>query len=126
MKYTLIHSFIHSFIHSYHLHVLEKCLNLLQEVRSIIYFRQFFHPPSLMFLNSFFHLIFFMSRTRCYRVSNSCSNVLLSGKKRECQSFDVCPTQHLHNFFSLMIVLVRGVLSAKQKFEPILYALSQN
>ena len=110
----------HSFIHSYHLHVLEKCLNLLQEVRSIIYFRQFFHPPSVMFLNSFFHLIFFRSRTRCYRVSNSCSNVLLSGKKRECQSFDVCPTQHLHNFFSLMIVLVRGVLSAKQKFEAIL------
>ena len=29
-----------------------------QEVRSLIYFWQFIHPPSLMFLNSFFHLIF--------------------------------------------------------------------
>ena len=46
----------------YHLHVLEKCLYVLQEVRSIIYFRQFIHPLSLMFLNSFFHLIFFRSR----------------------------------------------------------------
>ena len=46
----------------YHLHVLEKCLYVLQEVKSIIYFRQFIHPPSLMFLNSFFHLIFFRSR----------------------------------------------------------------
>ena len=42
----------------YHLHVLEKCLNVLQEVRSIIYFRQFIYPPSLMFLNAFFHLYF--------------------------------------------------------------------
>ena len=33
----------------YHLHVLGKCLNFLQEVRSIIYFRQFIHPTSLMF-----------------------------------------------------------------------------
>ena len=114
----------------YHLHVLEKCLYVLQEVRSIIYFRQFIHPPSLMFLNSFFHLIFFRSRTRRYRVSNSCSNVLISmilfGRKRECQSFDVCPRQHWHNFCYLMIVLVRGVLSAKlvlrykHKFEAIL------
>ena len=31
----------------YHLHVLEKCLCMLQEVRSIIYFRQFIHPLSL-------------------------------------------------------------------------------
>ena len=31
----------------YHLHVLEKCLYVLQEVRSIIYFRQFIHPLSL-------------------------------------------------------------------------------
>ena len=31
----------------YHLHVLEKCLYMLQEVRSIIYFRQFIHPLSL-------------------------------------------------------------------------------
>ena len=33
-------------------------------------------------------------------------------KKRECQSFDVCPRQHSHNSY-LMTVLVRGVLSAK-------------
>ena len=31
----------------YHLHVLEKCLYVLQEVRSMIYFRQFIHPLSL-------------------------------------------------------------------------------
>ena len=31
----------------YHLHVLEKHLYLLQEVRSIIYFSQFIHPLSL-------------------------------------------------------------------------------
>ena len=31
----------------YHLHVLEKCLYVLQEVRSIIFFRQFIHPLSL-------------------------------------------------------------------------------
>ena len=31
----------------YHLHVLEKCLYVLQEVRSIIYFWQFIHPLSL-------------------------------------------------------------------------------
>ena len=101
-----------------------------------IYFRQFIHPLSLMFLSSFFHSIFFRSRTRRYRVSNSCSNVLISmilfGRKRECQSFDVCPRQHSHNFCYLMIVLVRGVLSAKlvlrykHKFEAILQALSQN
>ena len=30
----------------YHLHVLEKCLYVMQEVRSIIYFRQFIHPLS--------------------------------------------------------------------------------
>ena len=70
-----------------------------------------------MFLNSFFHRIFFKSRSRRYRVSNSCSNVLISvtlfGKERECQSFDVCPRQHSHNSCYLMIVLVRGVLSAK-------------
>ena len=58
--------------------MLEKCLYVLQEVRSIIYFWQFIHPPSLMFLNSFFHLIFFRSRTRSYRVLSSCSNVLIS------------------------------------------------
>ena len=62
----------------YHLHVLEKCLYVIQEVRSIIYFWQFIHPPSLTFLNSFFHLIFFRSRTRCYRVLNWCSNVVIS------------------------------------------------
>ena len=31
----------------YHLHVLGKCLYVLQEVRSIIYFRHFIHPLSL-------------------------------------------------------------------------------
>ena len=31
----------------YHLHVLEKWLSVLQEVRSIVYFRQFIHPLSL-------------------------------------------------------------------------------
>ena len=31
----------------YHLHVLEKCLCIPQEVRSIIYFRQFIHPLSV-------------------------------------------------------------------------------
>ena len=30
-----------------HLHMLEKCLYVLQEVRPIIYFRQFIHPVSL-------------------------------------------------------------------------------
>ena len=69
----------------YHLHVLEKCLYVLQEVKSIIYFWQYIHTLSLMFLNSFFHLIFFRSRTRRYRISGSCSKVLKSmtlfGKK---------------------------------------------
>ena len=51
---------------------------------------------------------------------------LVQKKKKECQSFDICPRQHLHNFCYLMIVLVRGVLSVKlvsrykQKFEAIL------
>ena len=71
----------------YHLHVLEKCLYVLQEVKSIIYFWQYIHPLSLMFFNSFFHLIFFRSRTRRNRVSGWCSNVLISmtlfGKKKE-------------------------------------------
>ena len=31
----------------YYLHVLEKCLYVLQKVRSITYFRQFIHPLSL-------------------------------------------------------------------------------
>ena len=31
----------------YHLHVLERCLYVLQEVTSIIYYRQFIHPLSL-------------------------------------------------------------------------------
>ena len=62
----------------YHLHLLEKCLYVLQEVRSIIYCQHFIHPPYLLFLNSFFRLIFFRSRTRHYRVSNSCSNVFIS------------------------------------------------
>ena len=62
----------------YHLHVLEKFLYMLQEVRSVIYFRQFVHAPSLMFLNSFFHFIFFRSRTKRYSDSSSCSNFLIS------------------------------------------------
>ena len=99
----------------YHLHVLEKCRYMLQEVRSVIYLWQFIHPPSLMFLNSFFHLIFFRSRTRCYslEIMLKCSHKYdLVRKKRVCQSFDVCPRQHSHNSY-LMIVLVRAVLSAK-------------
>ena len=66
----------------YHLHVLGKCLCVLQEVRSIIYFWQFIQYPSLTFLNSFFHLIFFRSRTRRCRVSISCSNVLIRSRKK--------------------------------------------
>ena len=31
----------------YHLHVLQRCLYVLQKVRSITYFRQFIHPLSL-------------------------------------------------------------------------------
>ena len=31
----------------YHLHVLDKCLDVLQKVRSITYFRHFIHPLSL-------------------------------------------------------------------------------
>ena len=133
IKLTIFNTYLStklSFTNKYHLHVLEKCLYVLQEVRSIIYFRQFIHPLSLMFLNSFFHLIFFRSRTRRYRVSNSCSNVVISmilfEKKKECQSFSVCPRQNSHNFCHLMIALVIGVPSAKlvlrytHKFEAIL------
>ena len=118
----------------YHLHVLGKCLYVLQGVRSIIYFWKFIHSPSLMFLNSFFHLIFFRSRTRCYSldIMLKCSHKYdLVRKKRVCQSFDVCPRQHSHNSY-LMIVLVRAVLTAKlvlrykHKFETILKVLSQN
>ena len=47
----------------YHLHVLEKCLYVLQEVRPTIYFQLLIHPPSLMFLNSFFHITFSRSTT---------------------------------------------------------------
>ena len=55
----------------------------------------------------------------------------LFGKKRECQSFEVCPRQHSHNFCYLMIVLVRVliaklVLMYKHKFEVNLQAVSQN
>ena len=109
------------------MHVLEKCLYVPQEVRSIIYFRQFIDPLSL-FLNSFFHLIFFRSRTRRYRVSSSCSNGLISmtlfGKKENAK----VPTyalDNIHSFCCLMIVLVRALLSAKlvlrykHKFEAI-------
>ena len=113
----------------FHLHVLEKFLYMLQEVRSFIYFRQFVHAPSLMFLNCFFHLIFFRSRTKRYCVSSSCSNFLISmtlfEKKENAKVFDVCPRQHSHDFCYLMIVLVRAALSAKlvlrykHKFEAI-------
>ena len=47
-------------------------------------------------------------------------------KKRECQSFHVCPRQHWDNFCYLMTALVRAILSAKlvlkykHKFEAIL------
>ena len=49
----------------------------------------------------------------------------LARKKSECQSFEVCPRQHSHNFCHLMIVLVRvlsakPVLMYKHKFEAIL------
>ena len=74
----------------YHLHVLEKCLYVLWEVRSIIYFWQFIHPPCLMFLNSFFHLIFFRSRTKRYRILGSCSkcsHMTLFGKKKRMPKF---------------------------------------
>ena len=48
----------------YHLHLVEKCLYILKEIRSIIYFWQFIHPLSL--------------RSRGNEASNSCSNVLIS------------------------------------------------
>ena len=89
----------------YHLHVLEKCLYVLQEVRSIIYFRQFIHPLSLMFLNSFFHLIFFRSRTRCYRVWSSCPNVLISMtlfRKKENAKVLVYALDSIHIIFVIL------------------------
>ena len=45
-----------------HLHMLEKCLFVLQEVRSIIYFWQFIHPVSLGSLGSgtFFALRYYI------------------------------------------------------------------
>ena len=96
----------------HHLHVLKKCM-----YGSVICFWQFIYLPSLVLLNSFFHLIFSRSKTRCYRVSNSCWNVLISmilfEKKRKCQNFDVRSRQHSHNFCYIMIVLMRGVLTAK-------------
>ena len=82
IQYTIFNTYFYTkFLFTnkrYHLHVLEKCLYVLQEVRSITHFQQYIYSPSLMFLNSFFHLIFFRSRTRCCRVPNSCSNVLIS------------------------------------------------
>ena len=117
----------------YHLHALEMCLYVLQEVRSTIYFRQFIHLPSLMFLNSFLHLIFFRSKTRRYRVLNSCSNVLirmiLFGKKKNAKVLTYAP-DNIHIICYLMSLLVRGLLSAKlvlrykNQFEAILQALS--
>ena len=89
----------------YHLHVLEKCLNVLQEVRSITYFRQFIYPPSLMFLNAFFHLLFFRFTARRYRVSNSCSNVfksmILFGKKENVKVL----TYALDNISIIFVIL---------------------
>ena len=116
----------------YYVHVLEKCLYVLQEVRFIIYFQQFIHPLSLMFLNSFFHLIFVRSRTRRYRVSSSCSNVLISmtlfGKKDN-SKVSTYALDNTHSFCYLMIVLMRAVLSTKlvlrykYKFEAIVLGL---
>ena len=75
----------------YYLHVLEKCLYMLQEVRSIIYFRQLIHPFSLRsrgngtsfaftsyiivsakfcdvtFLNNFYFVLFFYHFFICRR-----------------------------------------------------------
>ena len=68
----------------YHLHMLEKYLYVLQEVRSIIYFRQFIHPLSLhsrgygtssgkfcdvTFLNNFYFVLSFyhLFICRCQR-----------------------------------------------------------
>ena len=75
----------------YHLHVLEKCLYVLLEVRSIIYFRQLIHPLSLrsrgngtsfalmlyiivsaklydfIFLNNFYFVLFFCHFFICWR-----------------------------------------------------------
>ena len=75
----------------YHLHVLEKCLYVLQEFRSIIYFQQLIHPLSLRsrgngrsfastsyiiisakfcdvtFLNNFFFVLFFYHLFICRR-----------------------------------------------------------
>ena len=85
----------------YHLHVLEKCLYVLQEVRSIIYFRQFINPPSLMFLNALFHSIFFRSRTRRYWVSNSCWNVLISKKKENAKVL----TYAVDNILIIFVIL---------------------
>ena len=74
-----------------------------------------------MLLNSFFHLIL-----SSLEFTLKCSHKYdFVRKKRECQSFEVCPRQHSHNFY-LMIVLVRAVPSAKlvlrdkHKFEAIL------
>ena len=50
----------------YHFHMLEKCLFVLEEVRSIIYFQQFIHPLSLC-----------SHGIHGNEVSNSCSNVLI-------------------------------------------------
>ena len=65
----------------YHLHVLEKCLYVLQEVSSIVYFLQFIHPLSL--------------HSRGNEVLNSCSNVLISmtlfGKKKRMPKFGHMP-----------------------------------
>ena len=70
-----------------------------------------------MFLNSFPSHIFQvwnkMLQSLIFIFKCSDKYDLVREKKTECQSFDVRPRQHLHNFCYLMIVLMRGVLSAK-------------
>ena len=90
-----------SFTNKRYLHVPEKCLYVLQEVRSIICFRQFINPPSLMFLNALFHSIFFRSRTRRYWVSNSCWNVLISKKKENAKVL----TYAVDNILIIFVIL---------------------
>ena len=161
----------------YHLHMLEKYLYVLQEVRYIIYFRQFIHPLSLhshgqwnklseilwhhifkqlYFVSFIYHLFicwcqrkiilvtlsksylykfFFQSFSLVYwasffRISLyfwtqiSHPKLLLKHMRKEHNALHItifefesnrmlCHWQRSHNFCYLMIVLVRGVLSAK-------------
>ena len=173
----------------YHLHVLEKYLYVLQEVRYIIYFRQFIHPLSLhshgqwnklseilwhhifkqlYFVSFIYHLFicwcqrkiilvtlsksylykfFFQSFSLVYWASffHICPQIkhpklflkhnVWREKRTHCIAFNniwiesnrmLHHWQRWHNFCYLMIVLVRGALSAKlvlrykHKFEAIL------